>query len=427
MANASVFTPLFDEDAVRAPNYFNGRLLSGEDLTTERRADREERRRLARATGDGVVRGLQVQKTVADTPTVTVTAGLALDRTGDSVVLHNDIDVSLLVLKRAMGEPETVEPFASCKPPESGAYVTGAGVYLLTIRRAAGSTGFAPVSGLGNELAGCNRRYVVEGVEFRMSQIPVSSTLLSNTNRLRNRLAYSCFRTERTAARIGSVFAPTPADDDLVSPMRANGAIGNCDVPLAVIHWRGAVIEFVDTWAVRRRPSASTPGTAADWLDPAQIPVGEARLLQFQAQLAEILSGSSSPTTVLARTHFEQMPPAAFLPITGVREEGVRLRPASPSTQRVINYESFFGARMKALPRVIEGARVGMLVRESLSCPPIDLDGDQMFWLYAVRENMQAVQRSSVVIPYLIVASPHLRFQAEPRFDVSYSNYANFL
>jgi hypothetical protein len=91
MANASVFTPLFDEDAVRAPNYFNGRLLSGEDLTTERRADREERRRLARATGDGVVRGLQVQKTVADTPTVTVTAGLALDRTGDSVVLHNDM------------------------------------------------------------------------------------------------------------------------------------------------------------------------------------------------------------------------------------------------------------------------------------------------------------------------------------------------
>jgi hypothetical protein len=422
-----VFTPLFDEDAVRAPNYFNGRLLSGEDLTTERKADREERRRLARAIGDGVVRGFDVRKVVSETPMVTVTAGLALDRTGDSVHLPNDIDVSLLVLKRAMGEPETVEPFASCKPPESGVYVTGAGVYLLTIRRAAGSSGFAPVSGLGNELAGCNRRYVVEGVEFRMTQIPINSTLLSNTNRLRNRLAYSCFRTERTEARMSGVFTAAPADDDLVAPMRAHGAIGNCDVPLALIHWRGAVVEFVDMWAVRRRPAASTPGTAADWLDPAQIAVGEARLLQFQAQLAEILSGSSSPTTVLARTHFEQLPPAAFLPITGVREENARLRPAPISTHRAVNYETFFGTRMKTPPRVIEGSRVGMLVRESMSCPPIDVDGDQMFWLYAVRENMQAVQRSGLITPYLIVASPHLRFQAEPRFDVSYSNYANFL
>ena len=105
----------------------------------------------------------------------------------------------------------------------------------------------------------------------------------------------------------------------------------------------------------------------------------------------------------------------------------MRLRPVAASSHRAVNYESFFGARMKTPPRVIEGARVGMLVRESLSCPPIDLDGDQMFWLYAVRENMQAVQRSGLITPYLIVASPHLRFQAEPRFDVSYSNYANFL
>jgi len=90
--------------------------------------------------------------------------------------------------------------------------------------------------------------------------------------------------------------------------------------------------------------------------------------------------------------------------------------------------KTFFGDRMRVPPRVIEGARVGPLLRESLSCPPIEVNGDQMFWLFAVRENMQAVERNvQGAMPYLIVASPHLRYQADSRFDVSYWDYANFV
>src|ERR1044072_2669892 len=102
MADTAVFTPLFDNDNVRSVNFFNGRLLSGEDMTTQRKADREERRRLAQAIGGGVVEGFAVR--AADTrsasnPPVTVSAGLAFDGKGDSIRLANDAQVSLVALR----------------------------------------------------------------------------------------------------------------------------------------------------------------------------------------------------------------------------------------------------------------------------------------------------------------------------------------
>ena len=431
MADTSVFTPLFDSDNVRSVNFFNGRLLSGEDMTTQRKADREERRRLAQAIGGGVVDGFAVREadtSSASNPTVTVSAGLAFDGRGDSIRLANDAQVSLVALRTDATIQQTVDPFISCKPPETGVYVTGTGVYLLTISRALGSEGFAPVSGLGNEMAGCNRRYLVEGVEFRMAQVPLSSSLLSDANLLRNRVAYQCFGSGRTRSRLSAIFTEPATDDDPLADMRAKGTIGDCDVPLALISWHTSGIRFVDAWSVRRRPATGIAGTTGPVIDSAAVARAEARLLQFQSQLADVVAASTNPAALNVRTNFDFLPPAAFLPITGVQEVGTQLRPVTSSAPRALNYETFFGDRMKAPPRVIEGARVGPLLRESLSCPPIEVNGDQMFWLFAVRENMQAVERSVAgAAPYLIVASPHLRYQADARFDVSYWDYANFV
>lgn len=430
MADASVFTPLFDTDAVRSVNFFNGRLLSGEDMTTQRKADREERRRLAHAIGAGVVSGFDVSEADSSStsePTVAVSGGLAIDGKGDSVRLPHDAQVSLLALKPAAADAQTVEPFKSCTPPQSGTYVAGAGVYLLTVNRAIGSEGFAPVSGLGNEVAGCNRRYLVEGVEFRLSQVPVSNSLLTAPDLLRNRLAYACFGTRQAGERVTSIFGDDLTDDDPLDDMRQKGIIGDCDVPLAVIHWSTG-IRFIDAWAVRRRPATSIDGAPGEVVDSAHLARAEARLLQFQTQLAEAIAASANPATLDGRSTFTYLPPAAFLPITGVREVDTHLEPPASSTLRALDYTRFFGSRMKVRPRVIEGARVGPLVRESLSCPPIAMGGDQMFWLFVVRENMQAVEHQTAgVTPYMIVASPHLRYQADARFDVAQWDYANFV
>jgi hypothetical protein len=428
MPKTSVYEPLFD-DGLQSINFFNGRLLSAEDLKTEKKATREERRRLGIALGEGIVRGLEVRAGTggSDNATVTVTAGLAIARSGDTIALSSTTDVSLLVSRQPpAGTTQIVQPFDYCTPPSTDLYRSGAAVYLLAIRKAHGGKGRAPVSGLGNESASCNVRYLVEGVQFVLVRVPVDA-LLGNVATLRNRLAHACFGTSADAARTTDLLG-APVGSDIVSALRDSGGLSDCDVPLAVLYWTGGGTQFVDMWAVRRRVAAASADPLGHILDATVARRAEARLLQFQAQLAAILLASTSVSTLEARTNFVLLPPVAFLPITGVRRDGSTLRPATgPSARRALDYERFFGDRMKAPPRVVEGARIGPLLKESLTCPPIDLTGDQMFWLFAVRENMQAVERGEDVAPYLVVASPHLRYQADARFDVSQWDYANFV
>src|SRR5258708_36654535 len=79
------------------------------------------------------------------------------------------------------------------KPPQSGVYIAGAGVYLLTIAPATAGEGRAPVSGLGNVTAACNPRYTVEGVQFRLLQLDVTPAELGQPDLLRNLMAQKCF------------------------------------------------------------------------------------------------------------------------------------------------------------------------------------------------------------------------------------------
>lgn len=426
MPKTSVFTPMLD-DGLPSINFFNGRLLSAEDLKTERSANREGHHRLGHAIGDGVVSGLEVRAadgSTADAPAVTVTAGLAIARTGHAIQLHTTTDVSLLTSTPAAGTAE-VTTFKYCKPPRTGTYVAGAGVYLLAITSTSGGKGLAPTSGLGNQIADCNTKYWIEGIEFLLIPIAADS-LLGEPDTLRNRLAYSCFGVDRDASLAADPLR-TSTSGDPVSKLRDARTLTDCDVPLAVIYWTNDGIQFVDMWAARRTPAVPVGGTLGELVHLRQTTEGEARLLQFQTQLAELVGKSASPSTLDVRTTFAYLPPVAFLPITGVREDRVRLRPVAASARRALDYERFFGNRVRSEPLVIEGACVGPLIRESLASPPIDVKGEQMFWLYVVRENMQAVESGTSAVPYMIAASPHLRFQADARFDVSQWNYSNYV
>src|SRR6476619_6317711 len=114
MPKTSVFEPLFD-DGLASINFFNGRLLSAEDLKTEKKAAREERRRLGQAIGDGIAYGLEVRDADASTkdgPAVTVTNGMAINRLGETIWLPSTTDVSLITAKpTAAGGVRIVEPF----------------------------------------------------------------------------------------------------------------------------------------------------------------------------------------------------------------------------------------------------------------------------------------------------------------------------
>src|SRR5688500_11861117 len=186
--------PILD-GGVRTTHFFNGRLLSAEDLALDQAGNREARKRLGRAIGDGVAGGLDVATTPGTSsvtsPSVTVRAGLALNRGGHALRLSADTELSLV--RRLESGTTNGAAFRECVPQQRDVVVAGDGLYALVICPASATEGRAPVSGLGNVSAGCAARWDVEGVQFRLVGVPVESELLDDVPRLRNRAAHACF------------------------------------------------------------------------------------------------------------------------------------------------------------------------------------------------------------------------------------------
>ncbi len=413
MPKTSVFAPLLD-DGVPSINFFNGRLLSAEDLKTEGKANREAHRRLAHGIGDGVVSGLEVrmaEPSTADDPAVMVTAGVAIARTGDAIQLPADTRVSLLTVTAALGTTE-LTPFKYCTPPRAGAYVAGAGVYLLAITSTFAGKGRAPSAGLGNQITNCNTKYIIEGVEFVLMPIAADS-LLSDPDTLRNRLAYACFGVGADAALAADLFGAT-AGGDPVSALRNAGTLTDCDVPLAIVYWTSSGVQFVDMWSVRRRPAIPGAGGVGEFIDPQHIPIAEARLMQFQAQLAEAVERSPDLSALDARANFRFLPPAGVLPMR------------APAGAAGVNEIKFFDGRPRRHPVFIDAAVLPKLVHDSLAYAPIDVRDQEMVWTYVVRQNFDTKTGGDLRHKYVVFTSGHMPYYGHARFDVSRWNYSNY-
>src|SRR5262245_59143500 len=163
--------PIIDS-GISSINYFTGRLLTASDLSREKAANREGDLRIGRALGEGVAYGLEVRpspESKIDAPVLRIEAGLAVNRAGQTLSLRNRIDLSLY--RQAQPGASGSSLFTECQPIQTGTYIAGQGVYLLTIAPAESRRGRALVSGLGNEAASCNTDTVIESVQFRLIQI----------------------------------------------------------------------------------------------------------------------------------------------------------------------------------------------------------------------------------------------------------------
>src|SRR5215471_17119870 len=118
---------------LRYINFFNGRLLTGGDLSAEQAANRACSRHLGQAVGAGVAQGLEVSISPGSSPMnarVDLTAGLALNRAGQTLRLESSQTVFLVRPADPMSVAGCV--FADCSLlPSSN--LSGAGCYLLTI------------------------------------------------------------------------------------------------------------------------------------------------------------------------------------------------------------------------------------------------------------------------------------------------------
>ncbi len=409
----------------RAVHYFNGRILSAEDLSAEQDFNREERHALARAIGEGIAYGLEVrQLKETAVPTVRISAGMAINHSGATLHLAQDVDVAL---GRVAPPPPSTDgaEFRECgNLTDTDAYIHGQGLYLLTMYPVETREGSARTSGLNNTIAECNSKYRVKGVRFRRIQIPTASLNMTAVDLLRNQLAYKCFGSDAYQSAYADLASTSLFSGayGLLDQMRPN-ALTNCDVPLAVVYMTASDgLVFVDMWSVRRRVTA--PATYG-WpmLNDRRAAEGESMMMQFTDQINHLRDRPTSLNTInhKARTYFRYLPAAGVIPISrtpsqrGFSEvnffDGITTRGAltSPASQ----------------PIVIEGALIEPLLRDWHNYPPLDLDTGVMLWVYHVRENMQA--EASGIQPYVVFTSGHMPFVGNGRFNVNRWNNSNFV
>lgn len=421
-------------------NFFNGRVLTADALNADQLANREQRRLVGRAVGDGVADGLEVKIVnaggVGSQAVVSVTKGLALNRAGQALRLHTDEQVALV--RQLDAPPPVAGTFADCAAAASTFDTLENGAYLLVIGPASGYREGVPMRGLndGAGLNECGSRYRVDGVQFRLARLnPASMTGLTAATRaqiaslsastappdlskLRNLLAHACFGTEELAAvareplklaQGQSAYASFGAADFL----RGRGELNDCEVPLALLYWRGATLRFADAWAVRRRvtrraESAGWPPLGGEH----RAAVGEAMIRQFQDH-ADSLRAEPFPEIFIAAHYFRYLPPAGLLPLKQGAAKGF-----SPNT--------FFSGIARRVPEFIDGALLGSLFAEAADYPPSDLTSGEMLWLYRVRQNAQTPQGSTPAQTYLVFAGPHVPYRATARLNVARFDFSNY-
>jgi hypothetical protein len=426
MTPINLSTPVYD-GAIYGISFFNGRLLSGEDMAAEQQANRAGRRLLGKALGAGVAYGLEVIRTVgaADTdPYVTVQPGLALNEDGQTLLLEKPVDISLRYLEAAVTTVFT--GFAVCQDERTSFAQaqpspftnTGDRMYVLLISSAEVSVGRAPVSGLGNIDAGCNARYNVEAVTFRLLPLGLHDNDYKPLHKLRSHVAAACIVTPNAAR---DPFGALPQSDGLLDKLRVAAdnekRLKSCDVPLAAIYLEASGrVRFIDLWSVRRR--ITTRYTDARWgvlSSDRVVTEGEARYMQFQTHIHELLTNQqqeafpgqpSNPNQIAADQRFVALPPAGILPIVGANSPGG------------FNWQTFFGAHAPEYPDTTDSTMLPGLLRASFGQQPLmvgDLD-DGPLRLYYIHENKAAVEAGDVAQLALVFARRSLPYVGVARF-----------
>jgi hypothetical protein len=457
---------------IQDTNFFNGRLLTAGDLETMQSASRKRDVQLGQAAGAGVVSGLEV-KLVADgsdgkPPVLAVSCGLAFNRLGQAVSLPVDTEVALAEEKPASAKVQSL--FDPCPYAQtSGKPLPGKGAYIFVARPAIGFSGLAPRRGFGQaaKVEGCDRALLQDGVQFRL--VPFDNnkldklsadtrkkfaTLLSDVgksgsaglaarNKLRNCLAHACFGTEELSAWPVDPF-PSEKDDflgpaqvsayltyGLLDQLEQQALIDDCDVPLALVCWTTGGVKWVDMWSVRRRTTPRSTSLAWPLFAGARrLAEAEAVFLQFQDQI-QAMKSQSDLSSVKATDYFRYLPSCGILPITTEFLKKYmadnKSQVSIPTTQQKgVAPSKFFESLTCRAPAFIEGAKVHSLLHESLYYPPVDLNSQEMLWLYVVRENTESIEQGQSQ-PYLIFTTGHMPYHGNVRFDSArwdFSNYA---
>lgn len=418
---------------IRTTRFFNGRLLTAEDLAAEQTTREAQRLQLARAVGEGVAYGLEVYEhpdSTLERPVVSVEAGLAIAASGTPVELTKRVDLALLRPAEAVGRADEDGGglFADCAPRESGVYTSGRAVYVLVASPAQTEEGRVPAA--AGSTATCGPLAVVEGVRFRLVQIYVSDSELLDGGRLRNLVAHKLIGTEdeRLTGFWRDPRGPVPRSYGLLDDLRRD-CLGADDIPLATIGWRTATsasdagalrgpgIQFVDMWSARRGLAPDEPRQRYPVLTGTRRRTElQAAFFQFADEVEDLLAAGGarivSLPEITAASRFVFLPAVGILPLER-RDRRGRGSGFDPGT--------FFGDL--ALPEVatLDADLLVSLVRDGMLHEPVQVrDSDQRVQLYVVWENITVRDRlpsGRVPEPVLVFARSTIPYRGTARFD----------
>ncbi|RTL46554.1 MAG: hypothetical protein EKK53_03610 [Burkholderiales bacterium] len=280
--------------------FFNGRLLSAEDLSREQQARDGAESRLARLIGCGVAEGLSV--TTGSGSVLQISAGLGVTPSGAVIDIGNlHLDLS------SAGRGASFSGFGNCAAGLAEGQPL-AGLYLLTLTPVWAGQGRAAT--LLGEVGACNRRTEQPAVRARLVEVQPPAALGADS--VRNELAVALLSPGQ-----GLTAVPDTARVGWWMRQRIGGGAAAPgltaeELPLALLQIDArAEPLWIDTDSARRR-LAPPPGEAGDAMWPQSWAV---EMQAFAAQFLAQLMGSDAP----GAEAFVWLPPT--LPLNRVQYE----------------------------------------------------------------------------------------------------------
>jgi hypothetical protein len=321
----------------RRPRYFDGKFLTGADLTRDQDYIRQRQADLARATGTGVVVGLDVSvEGSAGGEHVVITPGHGVTPSGDLVMITTRRRIPLLDLPASERLDSTLGLRAIPRMPLG----RRTGLFLLALRPVEFSAN--PIAAYPTTIAGPRQIEDSEVIEATaLTLIPYPDTGGAAT------LAEA----RRTVARKLFLGEATGLPQDAL--------------PLGMIAMERGSVRWVDVAMVRRETGADTPIAVSMGARPRAL--AEAYVLQYRGHLADVLAErarSGQPAAFAAAQHFAALPAAGQLPAAAILPDALGFR------------QLWFPPAVDVTLSFVPTDEIAVIVEESLAMPPIDFAAD---------------------------------------------------
>jgi hypothetical protein len=323
---------LFLASRNKRPLWFDGRFLAAGDLRQEQFYFLRRQAYFGQAGGSGVVHGLTVDQgssgQIATKDTIVVRAGVGIAPSGELVMISQDLTIQLTDLP---DEENLDEQFGLSETPQQPAR-TRTGIYIIALQPVQftanpivsypASLGSAPVAQDGD---------VVEA--SAVSLIPYPNPVNNFDGSLQQSvLARQIF------LEGGMMSLPATL------------------LPLAMISLDRNAIQWIDMHLVRRDGG---PQSSAVHLGLSEPATQQAYLMQYDAQLKNVVNSLPANTAFSASTYFDALPPVGALPVACI----------NPTSLTQIFFPQQTSVRLSLVP----GDELPVLIQDSMSLPPFDL------------------------------------------------------